>query len=82
MLPQFSGLPRKKKKVCQHNKTFLELDLFIFSNYFCYPKTMFASWWVSSQKTQASQDWEKEGLIYYLQQEGTPGIFPKAVSSQ
>ena len=46
----------------------------------CYPETGFASWWVSSQKTQPSQR-PGEGRIYYLQQvRRTLGTLPKAVS--
>ena len=46
----------------------------------CYRNTGFASWWVSSQKTQPRQR-AGEGGIYYLQQvRRTPGIFPKVVS--
>ena len=45
----------------------------------CSLKTGFASWWVSSQKTQPCQT-AREGGIYYLQQiRRTPGIFPKGV---
>ena len=46
----------------------------------CYLKTGFASWWVSSQRTQPSQRAAEE-RIYHLQQvRKTPRIFLKAVS--
>ena len=50
--------------------------------HFATQKMGFASWWVSSQKTQPSQR-SGEGRIYYLQQvRSTLGIFPKEVSPQ